>query len=1055
MKRQTIRFCWLGLLTVVGLIVSLSALALAGSDQPNPVTTWAAKGSKVGGSAPKSIDRDELVAIARSIRGLHPMEASSTTTVSRNSHLGSLLQSRLLSVSYPDSTFSDTRDWNIRRNGRNATPIFVSNLGVGRQKTGLSTATTDEDLAMSFVQRYKSLFRLDNPAVELQPVSTNTDRLGKIHVRLQQMYEGIPVWGKQMILHVDPVDGIYAVTARYSPTPRSVDLVSCRISVNEASSIATSDLSGTTPVRILDSVFARILNYHGPETQLCIWIDDSTQTPHLTWFVEIRPNVVDDWYYFIDAHSGAVLHKYNNTNYDGPATATALDLNGVSQTINTYSVGSLYYLIDASRPIWQPVQPDILNDPLGALVTLSLNYTDYGSVSHVTSSDNSWSDPVAVSAHYNVAQTFDYYYSTFGREAIDDSGTTIVSVIHKTEDGMGWDNACWNTAYMLYGDGRVQFKPLAGALDVAAHEMTHGVVQHTVNLVYEYQSGALNESFADVLGCMVDRDDWLMGEDIVLAPYYPSGAMRDLSDPHNGGTNLDDYWQPAHMSEYRTDTSDHGGVHTNSGIPNHAAYLIATGIGKDKLEQIYYRILDARYLPTQAQFVDMRLAAIQSATDLYGASSAEVATVEAAFDAVGILDGSGTTQPPDTPPREGDQWIALVNGEETDNSLYKASPDSPTAIVQLTNTQVFTSTSRPITVTSDGDYILFVDTSNFIRAIGTDGMQEEVISASGDWRSIALSPDNRKLAATSKYEDSSIYIFDLLYPDSTKTIRLYCPTTDQAAPSYITRYADALDWNLTGEYLLYDALSSVPQSGGGSLDTWSVFLLDVASGTIYSLFPPLPPGLQMGNPAFANTNDIYVVCDLIDLVTPVDYIYSVNLFSGVDGLIENNGESIGYPDYSTDDTRMVFQRVDGGQVTLRQISLDVNRIDPAAPSSPWLLDAARPAWYVVPTPLDVDDSDNGQAIPGSFALRQNYPNPFNPTTTIEYSVPRQCNVTVDIFNLLGQRVCSLVHENRAAGTYRIEWNGRNDTGKPVATGVYFYRVQAGKEMQSRKMLLLK
>ncbi len=97
------------------------------------------------------------------------------------------------------------------------------------------------------------------------------------------------------------------------------------------------------------------------------------------------------------------------------------------------------------------------------------------------------------------------------------------------------DNAFWNGVFMAYGDGNVAFKPLAQALDVAAHEMTHGVIQHTVNLEYRGESGALNESFADVFAAMVDRDDWQLGEDVIKSlGLFPSGALRDMAHPHNG-----------------------------------------------------------------------------------------------------------------------------------------------------------------------------------------------------------------------------------------------------------------------------------------------------------------------------------------------------------------------------------------------------------------------------------------------------------------------------------------------------------------------------------------
>ena len=1043
------------LLLVAILIGMLTNPISVNAGQPNAGSAWSQKEQKSGVIAPKQFSHSELVSIAQRLQQLRIIGSAPGTPSSHSSVLVSLAQKRTLANGQFDTTLAATHDWNIRLNERNGTPIFVSNLNFDRQSLSLSASASEAQVAVSFVDRYKGLFQLDSPTEELVPVGTTSDKLGMKHVRLQQAYGGIPIWGHEIIAHLVPSGSVYAVSARYCPTPRNLDLTANRISADEAISVAKSDLTNMTEVQTIDSSVARLLNYSGPRTKLYIWVNDSTQEPRVAWFVELRPNVVDDWYYFVDAGTGELLHKYNNTNYDGPSTAPATDLNGVVQTLHTYQIGSTYYLIDASQPIWQATQPDILNDARGALVTISFQGTDAGPWVHLTSLSNTWTDPVAVSAHSNLAKVFQYYYATFGRRGIDDSSTTIGSIIHVTQSGHSYDGACWSSGAMLYGDGGSRCKPLAGALDVAAHEMTHGVIQNTVNLKYENQSGALNESFADVFGCMVDRSNWLMGENVAKSAYYPSGAIRNLADPHNGGTSGDGSWQPANMSEYSSDTSDFGGVHLNSGIPSKAAYLIGSSIGRSELEQIYYRILDARYLTSEAHFIDMRLWAVQAATDLYGSASNEVTTVKAAFDAVGIFDGTGTQQPSDAPATAGDQWVAVVNAETNDNSLYKAKPDSSGTIIQLTTTQVLASTGRPMSVAADGSGVVFIDSSHFIRTILMDGSGEQVISATGVWRSLSFSPNMRKLAATTIYEDSTIYIFDLQYPDSTKAVRLYSPTTQQGISSYNVRYADVLDWNRTGDYLIYDALSGVPQSGGGSINSWSIFLLNVGAGTIQSLYPPLPPGIQMGNPAFGNTNDIYVVCDLMNTNTATDYVYAVNLFSGAAGLVENNGNSIGFPDYSTDDRRIVFQQVVAGRTTLRQINLDSTKITPAGASFSWLIDAALPSWFVIPAPVDVNDPTDNRGLPNAFSLSQNYPNPFNPSTRIDFTLPRAARVSLDVFNVLGQKIRTLALGLLTAGHRTITWDGTNDQRQVVSTGVYFYRLTAGEYVESKKMVLLK
>ncbi|RQW01791.1 peptidase M4 family protein, partial [candidate division KSB1 bacterium] len=434
--------------------------------------------------------------------------------------------------------FSDSVDrhptlypFDVRWHENNNTPVFIRVEGGkgGLQKQAVHLPA--KDAATKFLQENNQLFRLDNPAEELVPTLEKVDALGKTHVAFNQYYQGIPVWGHDIVVHLDEYHQVYALNARYSPTPTAL-VNKPGISSSTAIQIASADLEKTTRIEELPSWGKSICDYHEPQAQKYVWIEDKSQRSCLVWHVRVRPNLRDHWYYFVDAQNGAILEKYNATNSDGiAATAIATDLNGVEQTVNSYWLGVMYYLIDASRPIWQENQPDVLNDPRGALLTLDAQNHDLDqdvSLYHVISAENTWTDPAAVSSHCNMGVVFDYFYNTHGRRAIDDNGSTVISLIHVTDNGKSMDNAYWNGALMLYGDGDLAYKPLAGGLDVAAHEMAHGVIQHTVGLEYKFQSGALNESLADVFGVMVDREDWRLGEDVAKTDYYPSGSLRDM-----------------------------------------------------------------------------------------------------------------------------------------------------------------------------------------------------------------------------------------------------------------------------------------------------------------------------------------------------------------------------------------------------------------------------------------------------------------------------------------------------------------------------------------------
>lgn len=611
------------------------------------------------------------------------------------------------------------------------------------------------------------------------------------------------------------------------------------------------------------------------------------------------------------------------------------------------------------------------------------------------------------------------------------------------------DNAFWNGAVMVYGDGKTFFRPLAGALDIAAHELTHGIIQRTVNLDYQYQAGALNESFADVFAVMVDRDDWLLGEDVVKKTASPSGALRDMADPHNGGVKGDSFWQPARMNEFvELDiTKDNGGVHLNSGIPNHVCFLTARTLGREKTEQLYYRILAARYLNTRATFTDMRLAATQAATDLFGASSPEVAAVEAAFDSVGIVGGAVSQAPADLAPVEGEEWVALVGATAGDNSLFLARPvvESAADIVRLTSTQVLTNSSSPISVSRNGSTIVFIDASHFVRAIHTDGSGEQVISRNGQWASIALSPDGRRMAATTVFKDSTIFVFDLVDPQASKAIHLYNPTTQEGIETEVTRFADSMTWDKSGGSLLYDAFNSIPQTGGGAIDYWDVNLLDVNDERIFSLFPAQPEGTSIGNPSFAQTNDSFIAFDRVDFNTNTAEIWAADLFAGTANAIEANGTSIGAPKYAPDDSQLIFQRIQNGVPGLRKIPLAADKIRPAGPSQNYLASAERGVWFVIGAsagePTSVG-SEGGESLPDDYQLEPNYPNPFNGGTAIRYSLPRDGEVYLAVYDLLGQEVVRLESGFKLAGLHAARWDGMDRAGHAAASGVYLCRLQA-------------
>ena len=257
---------------------------------------------------------------------------------------------------------------------------------------------------------------------------------------------------------------------------------------------------------------------------------------------------------------------------------------------------------------------------------------------------------VAVNQAYDGSgTTFDFYEQVFNRNSVDGQGLELVSSVHFETD---YDNAFWDGSQMVYGDGDGQMFKRGGfteCLDVMAHELTHGVTQFTAGLRYRAQSGALNESFSDVLGSLVrqrslgqtaGQADWLIGEGI-MGPELPGEALRSLKAP---GTAFKYDNQPADMAHYVNlpddgdPRHDNGGVHINSGIPNHAFYLAAIGIGGNAWEKagaIWYTTLTTR-LHENSDFQAAADATVAVSGDLYGAGGAEQQAVRSAWVQVGI-----------------------------------------------------------------------------------------------------------------------------------------------------------------------------------------------------------------------------------------------------------------------------------------------------------------------------------------------------------------------------------------------------------------------------------
>jgi len=841
------------------------------------------------------------------------------------------------------SSTQDSGGVHVQFDRKNGTPTLIKGKAITPGKLGArGDIASLESIARKFVVNNRNLLKLSYPMQELKIKRQWADKIGKKHFRYQQTVNSVPIFGKELMVHLDKENSMYMLNGRYEATPVGVD--------------TTPEI---TQEEALDQVMQH-LNFTGvpivaPDTELVIYTHPNGDMT-LTWKIDIKPTLDQRWIYFISAKDGRFVHRIKNI-HNAIVTATGTDLHSITKSFNAWSEGGSFYTIDPSTPNADPPYSPITDgpNPSGDTFILSANNGDGSSLFYVLNSlqTSGW-DATGVSAAYNTRQVYDYWNNTHGRDSMDGNGMNLMVAIHFESN---YDNAFWNGTWMVFGDGGTYFTDLAGSLDVTAHEMTHGVIEHTAGLIYENQSGALNESFADVFAVMVDSDDWLLGDDITI----PSpGHLRSMSNPADGLSP-----QPTRMSEYQnlpnTDAGDHGGVHVNSGIPNQAAYLIAEGltaeslgtsIGRGDTERIYYRAL-ASYLTASSTFLDARNALVQAATDLFGDSSVQVAAVNDAFDVVEIASGTtsdpGDTSPTDTDTVTGDDVMAYLY--PADGTHDKPFDDSEKYMLYFQNVANFTgydsdddtllhywddsSTdpryTRPAPYTdSSGTIVLWVGEDFNIHSVDSNGSNYTQITSIADTWSLAISPDGRYVAYTPNTIDNNIYVYDI-NGDTTYSYPVVPPSYQEpgSTTSNTVLYADSLAFDYKGDTIVFDFLScaSTPQNScdvtGGGYKYYSVGFLDISdpsNGSFSYPFPSQNPAFDIGFPSFAYNNSFVVALDVLDFSTSgtvISQVWTLNLESQASALVADSGipaandETVGVwgvPSFWGDDDYITMQR---------------------------------------------------------------------------------------------------------------------------------------------------
>jgi bacillolysin len=505
------------------------------------------------------------------------------------------------------------------------------------------------DIILGYIDSKKDEYKLGSKSAKESFVvkSQEKDKLGNTVVRLQQVFNGVEVWGSTQVAQVDDKGVLTVLSGTVAPDLDKKEQLKEKAKVDKKQAIAAAEKDlGFKPVH--ETV---------PNTKLVVYQNGDT----ISYAYEVVLNFLSPepgrYHYFVDAKSGKVLNKFNRikNTQDGKATlkekikgkvdevknpgakavigktvkGTGTGVLGDKKEFNMVQSGTSYYLQDDTRGkgiyTYDAKNGDLLPGVLWKSEDALLDATY---------------DRAGVDAHTYAAQVYDFYKEKFGRNSFDNKGAAMHSIVHY---GQNFNNAFWDGTRMVYGDGDgVMFTSFAGALDIIGHELTHAVTERTSNLIYMNESGALNEALSDIMGTLAEfhannDPDYELGEDI-STPDIKGDAFRSMSDPTKNG-------DPDHYSKRYTGTGDNGGVHINSGIMNKAAYLLAVGgthynvtvpaVGNDKLGQIFYRANET-YFTASTTFSQARAGVVQAAADLYGATSKEVDAVNKAFDAVGV-----------------------------------------------------------------------------------------------------------------------------------------------------------------------------------------------------------------------------------------------------------------------------------------------------------------------------------------------------------------------------------------------------------------------------------
>lgn len=786
--------------------------------------------------------------------------------------------------------------------------------------------TQSEATARDFLATNAGLFLVETPEEEWDVRNESRGVAGNTAVRFRQTYEGLEVYPSGLSVEMDEQGHVRLVTGAYSPTPAGLD-IEPTLTIQEALAAARG--------HVADGEAGQL------ETQQLL-IYAYERAPTLAYKLELRTAIDVRAQVFVDAHSGEIISEVNALGMMASA-ASGVDNRGFNRSFSAWQEGGEFLLVDTSLPMFDPSSSvPLLEQTRGASFVLTARDAESieGGVFYtVSNSPTAW-DPDAVAGAHAARESYRFYREVLQRNSLDGQGINLVTIVDVSFNNAFWDP---NNKITVYGTSSTGAS-YAQSIDVVGHELSHGVITFSANLIYQDQPGAMNEGYADIGGSSIEffsdpaSANWLMGN-----PADVGQPFRNVRDP-NSIPITQGVPHPSRMSQFIVTDQNNGGVHMNSTIPSHAFYLVAEGlpnaVGLRDAQLIFFDALFTKLQPS-SKFVDMRLACVASARQLYGDGSPQHQATVAAFDQVEIFapdngqnPSPGTPQaPPPLPSVSGaDQGIFSFYDPSWQASVYAYRDETGTYYINdangfpiFANTLVKPGISGNVVVNGlSQQFGVLVTSNNDVYLLDTTTGQGFYLGFQGQIGTAAISRNASVYGFVftdplTGLNQPSLSVVDLgnattrTFPLRAAHNGLNGNTNSQAT----ILQAGSLEFSPDGEMIFYDAENEI-RLGESGFTAWSVYALDYtrAQPAFVSIINPIE-GLQIGNMSLGNRFLNRMTFEVAQfqynffgqLIDSRSTVYALNLDNGELGQISNELNTINgllLPSFTPDDSAIFF-----------------------------------------------------------------------------------------------------------------------------------------------------